>query len=382
MRPGLPIGRLFGIRLRAHPSWFIVLALIIVSLAAIGVPGEEIASEQRWAIGLAVAGSFFLSVLVHELAHALVARRVGVPVEEVTLFIFGGPPGVERDAPSPRAEAAIAAAGPALSLAIALVGLALWGVLEPIPGDAARVAAGVAWWVASSNLLLGVFNLVPGFPMDGGRLLRAVVWGITRDYMRATRVAALTGRAFGYGLIAAGVAWALAGEIILGIWLALIGWFLNQAAEGSYRRIEFGRLVEGISVRDVMEQDVAVVSPNLTLDTLVEQHLMSGRASLYPVTTDGELVGTVDLGQVGRVRRSDWPSTRVTDVMTRGEQMSTLTLPAPVMDAMTRFEETGAPAIPVVAEENRRQLLGLVTRDGLIRALRTRAGLRRRGSGQ
>lgn len=383
MRGGLPFGRVLGIRVRVHPSWFVVLALVVVSLAALGVPGEaELPQGVRWVLGFIVAGLFFVSVLVHEVSHALVARRRGLVVDELMLLIFGGPPSVEQEAPDARSEALIAAAGPFVSIVVAGVGLALWLLVGNAQGEAAQVIAGAGWWLGTSNLVLAAFNLIPGFPMDGGRLLRALLWRVTGDFLRATRLASISGRVFGYGMIAAGLAWALGGEVVLGIWLAFIGWFLNLAAEGSYRRVEFSRLVEGIRVRDVMEEDVAVVNPNLTLDTLVEQHLMSGRASLYPVTMDGSLVGTVDIGQVSRVPRSDWPVTRVTDVMTRGENLSTLTRPASVMDAMSRFEETGAPAIPVVAEDDRRRLIGLVTRDGLLRALRHRAALRPQGSSE
>jgi Zn-dependent protease/predicted transcriptional regulator len=383
VRPGLPIGRILGVRVKVHPSWFIVFALVVVSLAAVGVPGDqELPDALRWTLAIVVAALFFLSVLVHELAHAIVARRQGLSVDEITLFIFGGPPSVDREAPNARAEALIAGVGPVVSMGIAALGLGAWAVLSGVDGEAALFARGVAWWVGMSNLLLSAFNLIPGYPMDGGRLLRALLWTVTGNFMRATRFATLAGRVFAYALIAAGIAWALAGEIFPGIWLALIGWFLNQAAEGSYRRVEFGRLVEGIHVRDVMEQDVAVVGPNLTLDTLVEQHLMTGRASLYPVTLDGNLVGTVEIAQVSRIARGEWPNTRVTDIMTRGDDLSTLTSPATVMDAMTRFEETGAPAIPVVAEDDRHRLLGLVTREGLLRALRRRAALRPQGSGE
>ncbi|HSH22215.1 MAG TPA: site-2 protease family protein [Candidatus Caenarcaniphilales bacterium] len=377
MKLGLSIGTVLGIRVRLHPSWFLVFALVILSLVAVGVPGEEeLPNALRWLLAIVVATLFFGSVLVHELAHALAARRRGLAVDEITLFIFGGPPSIEQDARDARSEAIIAGAGPLVSIVLAGLGFALWAVTGDAAGDAARVASGVGWWLGMSNVVLCGFNLIPAFPMDGGRMLRALMWRVTGDNMRATRFASLAGRAFGYGLIAGGFALALSGAIVLGIWLAFIGWFLNQAAQGTYRRVEFTRLVDGIRVSDVMEQEVAVVGPNLTLDTLVEQHLMSGRASLYPVTMEGTLVGTVDIAQVSRVPRSDWPVTRVTDVMTRGEEIQTLTRPASVMDAMTRFEETGAPAIAVVAEDDRRELLGLVTRDGLLRALRHRAVLR------
>jgi Zn-dependent protease len=383
MKTGVPIGRILGVRVRMHPTWFLVLALVILSVVAVGVPGADpMPVNLRWLVAIAAASLFFGSVLLHELAHALAARRRGMVVTDMTLFIFGGPPGVDQDAPDARSEAFIAASGPIVSLVLAAVGLGLWFVIPAGTGDVALLAGGVAWWVGMGNLLLAGFNLVPGFPMDGGRLLRALLWARTRDFMRATRLAALAGRAFALALIAGGIAWALNSELILGIWLAFIGWFLHQAAEGSYRRLEFSRLMTGIRVADVMEPDVAVVGPNLTLDTLVEQHLMTGRASFYPVTMDGTLVGTIDISQVSRVPRTQWAVTRVTDVMTRGEQMQTLTQPLSIMDAMHRFEETGMPAFPVVAEGERGELLGLVTREGMLRALRHRAVLRTQSTGE
>ncbi len=383
MKPGIIVGSVLGVRVRVHPSWIFIFALVILSLVAVGVPGEEqLPNNLRWVLAIAVACLFFVSVLLHELAHALTARRRGMTVDEITLFIFGGPPNVDQDVPDARTEAIVAGAGPLVSILLAVAGLAVWSVVGSGTTDAALLASGAAWWVGMSNLLLALFNLIPGFPMDGGRLLRAAAWGFTGDFMRATRIASLAGRAVAYGLIAGGLAWALGGEVILGIWLAFIGWFLNQAAAGSYRRVEFSQLVDGIRVQDVMEKDVAVVNPNLTLDTLIGQHQMTGRASFYPVTLEGTLVGTVDIAQVSQIPRSEWPMTRVTDVMARGDEIQTLTQPLSVMDAMTRFEESGAAAIPVVDEDDRRQLLGLVTREGLLRALRHRSVFRPQGSGE
>jgi Zn-dependent protease len=383
MRSGMVIATVRGIRVRAHASWILVAALIVISLASIGVPGSVALPESlSWLLGVIVAAGFFGSVVVHELAHALMARRRGVDVSEVTLLIFGGTATFEKDVPDARSEAAVALAGPIVSLLLAggLLAIAFGGggLTGNLTDELTLLATGAAWWLGMSNLMLGGLNLVPGFPMDGGRVLRAIAWGITGDFLRATRLATFAGRGFAYALIAAGLVVALANEVILGIWLAFIGWFLNQAAESAYRRVEFGMALEGMAVRDVMEHDVAVVGPNLTLDTFVEQHLMSGKANMYPVTMDGLLVGTVELAQVRGVPRADWPVTRVTDVMRRGEKLTTLTEPLALMDAIARLEESGATALPVVSEDDQRKLLGLLSRDGLARALRNRASLRQR----
>ena len=381
---GIPIGSLFGIRILVHPAWLLVFVLLTVAVAAFGgsLAGQQISAPSRVVLGVVVSVLFFLSVLVHELGHALVARRSGIPVREMSVLIFGGTVTPDRDVPNARTEALVAAAGPSASLAVAGVFLLVW-VLAPVDLTARDAAASLvgatAAWLAITNAALAAFHLVPAFPMDGARLVRAVVWGITGDTRRATRVASRVGRAFAYVVIAAGVVVAVTASspagVMNGIWLAVIGWFLRNAADAGYRRAEFERLIGGVVVGDVMERDVAVVSPNLTLDTLVEQHLMSGQASLYPVTHDGVLVGTIEIAQVTGVPRGDWPATRVTDVMKRGEAMTTVTEPTTLLDAVARFEETAAAALPVVAEDDPRSLRGLLTREGVFRALRHRAAL-------
>ena len=189
-----------------------------------------------------------------------------------------------------------------------------------------------------------MFNLIPGFPMDGGRILRAILWGVTKDFMRATRIASVFGRVVGQLVIVAGLFWSLQGDVIDGIWLVLIGWFLSRAATMSYKQAALERLVEGIHVGDVMEANVPVVNPNLTLDTLADQHLMSGQSGFYAVVTNGDqLIGTIDVDQIRRVPRGQWTTTRVGEVMRQGDAIVTLTQPQPIMDAVNRFEQSGAP---------------------------------------
>jgi Zn-dependent protease/predicted transcriptional regulator len=377
-RPGLLVARIFGVRIHVHASWFIIFALVVAYLLNVGSPdrGNDLPDGLNLVRAVIVALVFFGSVLGHELAHALVARRYGLTVSDITLFIFGGAANLEQESPNARTEALIAGAGPVSSLVFSAGFFALAAVLREAPGELAGIVGGAAAWLARINLLLALFNLIPGFPMDGGRLLRAAVWGVTRDFVRATRIATLIGRGLAYVIIALGFVIAINGQLVDGLWLAFIGWFLNQAAEASYRRVAVEKLVEGVRVGDVMERDISVVNPNLTLDTLVDQHLLGGHSSLYPVTQDGLLVGTIDLGQIRRTPRADWTTTRVTDVMTRGEGLQTITEPEPLWEAITRFDQGGAPAIPVVDPETRRQLLGLLTRDSVFRALRARSQVR------
>jgi len=365
------------VRIRLHPSWFVIFALVVFSLATVGSPAGDrpLSQAARWVLAAVVASLFFASVVAHELSHALVARRRGLEVKEITLFIFGGAATLEQETPNPRTEALVAAAGPAASLVVGGSFLAVWLGLRGSDAEVVSTIAASAFWLGVSNVLLAAFNLVPGFPMDGGRLLRAALWAVTGNFVRATRIATLVGRGFAYLIIAGGFLRAISGEVLDGLWLIFIGWFLNQAAEASYKRVAVEKLVEGIRVQDVMERTMPVVGPNLTLDTLVDQHLLTGQASYYPVVHDGELVGSVEVSQVSRVPRSDWPNTRVTDVMTRGTGLRTLSEGEPLWQAVTQFEESSATAIPVVGGETGRRLLGLVTRDGVFRALRARAQL-------
>jgi Zn-dependent protease len=371
-----PIGRLLGIQVRLHPSWIFIFALVVIQLALVGAPGDEqqLSTSVRWILAVIVALLFFASVLFHELAHAIVARRHGITVKSVTLFIFGGAAALEQEAPNPRVEALVALAGPLTNLVLVPLFLVPWLVTRDASNELVRAAGVLSFWLAVSNLILGVFNLVPGFPMDGGRVLRAILWRRSGDFMRATRAAARIGRVFALLLIGGGFLMAIVEDLVLGVWLIFIGWFLSQAAEGSYRRVAVERLLEGLHVADAMVHDYPVVSPNLTLDTLAQQAELGGGESFYPVVHDGALAGAIDLAALRRVPREQWPTTRVTDVMRRGDALATLTEQDSLWDAVLRFDETRSEGLPVVDSQDRGRLVGLVTRESVFRALRLRRG--------
>jgi Zn-dependent protease len=371
---GWRIGPIFGVRLVVTLSWLIVFLLIVVSLEALRAFPAELPVELRWLAATAVGALFFVSVALHEIAHAVVARRAGVEVTDIGLGIIGTQGQLERQAATPRAEAAIALAGPLVSLLVGALLVGLWLLVGRGEGELA-VVGDVVWLVGISNVLLGALNLLPGFPFDGGRVVRAAWWARTHDFLRGSRLATVCGRLLGYGVIGVGLAWAATGEqnIINGAWLALVGWFLSQSARTHYRRLEVSRLVEGMSVGDVMEQEYSVIGPNLTLDTLLEQQEIEGTVAVYPVTDDGRLVGTVDIERVRRVPRQRWPSLRVGEVMTLADRLPPLTALSSVMDALFFFDRTRAPALPVVDSPATRRLVGMLTRDGLVDVLRARA---------
>jgi Zn-dependent protease/CBS domain-containing protein len=316
-----------------------------------------------------VALLFFGSVLAHELSHALVARRFGIQVRDITLFVFGGAATLEGDARTPRQEALVAVAGPLTSLLLGVVFLGIGFVV----GQPQVVA--IIGWLAFINLILGVFNLIPGFPMDGGRLLRALIWKLRGDPLAATRTAATVGRWFGYGMIGLGAYIAFQIDTFNGIWLALIGWFLSSAAESSIAQASLQRVLRGVKVRDVMDAEPASVRPNETVADLVNERLMRGEHRSFLVRhDDGGLAGIVTLSDIRRLPREDWPNARVTDIMTRHADLASVGPDDELESALDVLQSREVNQLPVVDSDGR-TVLGLLTRAGILRLVDTRMKL-------
>jgi Zn-dependent protease/CBS domain-containing protein len=372
MGPGWRVGRLAGINIAIHPSWLVIAFLITYSLAESQFPREfrGWSEQQYWLVAGATAALFFGSVLAHELSHALVARRLGLKVEGITLFIFGGATTIEADSNTPREEALIAIAGPVTSLVLGavFVGMGL-AVEHPQLGA-------LAGWLGFVNLALGAFNLIPGFPMDGGRVLRALLWKARGDRLVATRWAAVVGRSIAYLMIGLGVFLALQpGGLLSGIWTALIGWFLSNAAEGTIAQVTVERSLRGVRVADAMDPSPPAVGPNESVAELVQERMLRGEDRSYLVRhDDGGLAGLVTLSDVRRLPRADWPGARVTDIMTRYADLATIGPNAPLSDALRLIQEREVGQLPVLAPEDRVPL-GIVTRRGILRLIDARMKL-------
>ena len=372
MGPGWRVGRLAGIDLAIHPSWLVIAFLITYSLAESQFPRQFPGwpATQYWLIAGATAALFFASVLAHEVSHALVARRFGLKVEGITLFIFGGATTIDTDSRTPREEALIALAGPGTSLLLGGMFVAIALTVEQ-PQLEALVA-----YLGFVNLALGLFNLIPGFPMDGGRVLRAILWRVRGDRLLATRNAAVVGRAFAYLLIGLGVFVALQpGGLFSGIWIALIGWFLSNAAESTLMQAGVERSLRGVRVADAMDESPPAVSPNESVAELVQERMLRGEDRSYLVRhDDGGLAGLVTLGDVRRLAREDWPAARVTDIMTRFADLATIGPDAPLTDALRLLQTREVAQLPVV-EDDGRMPVGMVTRRGILRLLDNRMKL-------
>jgi Zn-dependent protease/CBS domain-containing protein len=372
MGPGIRVGRIFGIQIAVHPSWFVIFLIVTYTMAVGELPRVFKTWEAGlyWVVGALISLLFFGSVLAHELSHSLLARRFGMRVRDITLFIFGGASTLEGEAKGPRDEALIAAAGPLTSLAI---GAAMLG-LGAITGQEQLMA--IFGWLGFINISLGLFNLIPGFPMDGGRILRAIIWRIRGDRNAATRNAALVGRLFGYLLIAVGVYVIFqGGNVFSGVWLALIGWFLSNAAESTVAQMSIEHALHGIKVREVMESDPPSISPNESVADLVNDRLIRGEHRSFLVRhEDGGLAGIVTLSDVRRMPRENWEAARVTDIMTRFADLATIGPEAELEAGLKLLQEREVNQLPVVTDEGR-TVVGLLTRAGILRLIEARMRL-------
>jgi Zn-dependent protease/CBS domain-containing protein len=373
MGQSIRIGRIFGVQIGLHPSWF-VIALIVTYLVAAGqlpVAYPNWDPVLYWIVGALIALLFFGSVLAHELSHALVARHFGLKVREITLFIFGGAATLEGETKRPWDEALIAAAGPLISLVIAAV---LFGI--DAVSHQPQLGA-ITGWLGFINLTLGLFNLIPGFPMDGGRILHALLWKLRGDRSVATRNAAGVGRLFGYLLIAGGVFLIFQGSDLLftGVWFALIGWFLSNAAESTIAQVSVEHALRGIKVREVMENDPPSIPPNESVADLVNERLIRGEHRSFLVRhDDGGLAGIVTLSDVRRMPRENWENARVTDIMTRFADLATIGPDAGLEAALKLLQEREVNQLPVVTDEGR-TVVGLLTRAGILRLIEARMRL-------
>ncbi|MGZ6299384.1 MAG: M50 family metallopeptidase [Candidatus Limnocylindria bacterium] len=372
MGPSIRIGSIFGVQIGLHSSWFVIFLILAYTMAAWSLPRIYPTWNEAlyWIIGAAISVLFFGSVLAHELSHAVAAQHFGLKVRDITLFIFGGAASLEGDPQRPRDEALIAAAGPAMSLGLGAV-LAVVSLVFDQPQLVA-----VAATLAFLNLTLGIFNLVPGFPMDGGRILHAILWKIRGDRNVATRNAAGVGRTFGYLLIAAGVFLIFQGDNLFnGVWLALIGWFLSNAAEATVAQMSIQRALDGIKVSDVMESDPPSVSPNESVADLVNERLIRGGHRSFLVRhDDGGLAGIVTLSDVRRTPRENWEAARVTDIMTRYAELATIGPDTGLEAALKLLQEREVNQLPVVTDEGR-TVVGLLTRAGILRLIEARMRL-------
>jgi len=365
----ISLGRIGGVEVRVNWSWLVVLALIVWTLADGVFPSQNprLSRDTHLAMAFVAALLFFASILLHELGHAWEARREGLKVDGITLWLFGGVSQFKGGFPSAGAEFRIAIAGPLVSLVLGVV-----FVLIAIAGLPSAVD-GVAAWLGYINLALLVFNLIPALPLDGGRVLRAALWQSKGDLGWATRVGTDIGRVFGYLFIGLGVAMFIFQGSFSGAWLAFIGWFLLQAATAEARYIATEAALHGLRVRDLMVRDPVTVDGNLTVGQFMDEVARSRRFTTYPVVDGGRPIGLLAFGSVAALPRSEWDSRRVREAMLPLERVPLLTEDETAIDALTALSSPTSNRGLVVEDGH---LAGLLSITDLTRALELRRSLR------
>ncbi len=368
-RSGLLIGRVFGIPIYLDLSWFFLFMLLTITLRGqFADEHTDWGSGQQWSVALATSALFFASVIFHELAHSMVARRYKIPVVSITLFVFGGLARIGREPSKAIQEFNIAIAGPIASL---LLAAAFYGVTRVSPGPAAVSA--VAHYLADTNLVLALFNLLPGFPLDGGRIFRAIVWAMTKDFARATRVAAGSGKLIAYAMISFGAWYALTQQQWhYAIWL-VIGWFMLNAAQQSVAQIEIKETLTGLRAADVMSQEVPTIARDISLEDYGHEALRTGRRC-HLVVTDDRLVGMMNVHTLNAVPRQDWNVTSVQAVMIPRDKILLASPEEPLLGLLERLLAADVNQMPVVdGTAGGAHIIGMVTRDSILRVMRTRA---------
>jgi Zn-dependent protease/CBS domain-containing protein len=364
---GFRIARIGGIDIGIDASWFVIFILLSVLLATAYLPQvvKGASPLAYWGGGVVISLLFFASVVFHELSHALIARRAGIPVNNITLFILGGVAQMEEEPGSAWDEFKMAIAGPLASLVIAVVFLAMTGLVQ---GSRLWVAA--FSYLGVINIVLAVFNLLPGFPMDGGRVFRAFLWRVTGNLRTATAIAAGTGQGFGWLFIIFGL-----GSLFIPAWrpysspwLALVGWFLINAARQSYQQLMLRETLRRVPIGDVMNPSVMTIAPDLPVERLVTDYFLRDGAPAYAIEANGEVIGLVGLEDVRNLPRDEWALRTVRDIMHPMVEEPILHPDADAWDAANTMARRNADSVFV---EDAGHVTGIVTRATIARWLQT-----------
>jgi Zn-dependent protease/predicted transcriptional regulator len=368
-RDGFQIGRIYGIPVFLHTSWFIIFGLIAFSFGSeFNALQLNIPTPRLVGLGVMTSLLFCASLVLHELAHSVVAKHYKIPVVSITLFVFGGVSRIGREPSRAIEEFNIAVAGPITNF---ILGAGFWMIARHSGSNQIldTLAGSLAW----INFSVAVLNVIPGFPLDGGHIFRAIVWSLNNDFARSTRIAARSGQVIGYAMIAAGAATALAnyaplGGPVGGLWLAFIGWFILSAAKQTLAQTEARGALEGLRVTDIMTPELHTVGREISLEDYAREMVRTGRRAHLVVAGD-QLVGLVTAEALNSVPQQDWDVNSVQAVMLPKDKLHWAAPEEPALSLLDRMRTIGMQQMPVIAGG---KVIGIVTRDSILRVLQTR----------
>ena len=377
MRSTIKLGKISGIEIGLHYSWFVIAALIVFSL------GEHFhqvnphwSMWEVWITALVTAALFFVTLLLHELGHSLVAQKRGLKVSAITLFALGGVSQTEDDASDAKTEFWVAIAGPITSLLIGFACLAsAVGFGWQRSAEPRTAVTAILVWLGYINIGLALFNMIPGFPLDGGRVLRSIIWGISKNADRSTRIAARVGQVVALLFILDGIWQFFHGGGFGGLWIAFIGWFLMDAAKTSYKEVEAESALRDLHVSDIMSRECVVVNRGVSLQEFVDLYLLTTGQRCFAVEDHGRLIGLITLRDVSRIPRDRWAQVTVSEAMRPGKELRTVSPETPVLDALKIMVRNDINQLPVVENGS---LQGTVSRSQIMQLLQIRDEVRSR----
>lgn len=362
--------KVFGIEIRLDYSWFIIFALFAYFFGFIYFP-SVLPGLNKGLLALITVITVifvFISVLIHEMSHSLVARRKGTSVEKITLFLFGGMAQIEKEPETPYSELIMAIAGPAASFVVA----AIFGVIWFFTKNIALVREPVGY-LAIINIVLGVFNILPGYPLDGGRILRSIIWKTTGNLERATFIASTVGRVIGFAIIAAGIFFILTGNFLNGVWLAFIGWFIQSSAQMGYRQLIFETSIKGIKVRDIMNENIVNVTKDITIQDLVDDYFMKYRFGRFPVIEDEKtqrFIGVISLHDIKGVSKEEWPEVKIGDIVKSVSESEKVDMSTEISDAIKKMGKNDLGHLVIMSGN---KLRGIITKSDVMRFIKIRS---------
>jgi len=362
--------KIFGIPIRVHVSWLIIFVLVTLSLVTDYFPRVrhyQWPALTYWIVGITTSLLFFVSVLLHELAHSVVARRRGMKVRDIVLFIFGGVSELGDEPGSAATEFIMAFVGPLTSFALGAGSLLLYWLTRTV----SEPVSAIAYYLGIINIFLGIFNLIPGFPLDGGRVLRAILWGITGDLQRSTRWASRLGSIIAYSFIFGGICWIVfLREYMNGLWLIFIGWFLNNAALSTYSNMLVKHVLGGHTANEIVNRNCSRIAPDLPMDAVVNNYILAQGLRCLPVVEGERLLGLVTWQSVKAVPPEQWSRMHAVNAMVPIEQVKAV---RPDCDLWNALEQMGGEGVSQLAVAQDGQLVGLLTRDAIMGFLQLHA---------